>query len=205
MKLLKHFKQNTIAYLALFVALGGTSYASVAIPQQIAATHAAKSAKASITCGGSCPAAKVYWAYVGAKGNINISALTPGAPTVYDTPLGGIPGQVAHLGLGDWMVYFQQQDLSNCARFVNLTHNRGSASASGYDNGSTQDPKTGNGNNASLNSDPQGIHVLTTDAQGNAADLDFAIVALCGKASNIQFGAAPPASGTAIGQKAVRK
>lgn len=198
MKLLRHLQHNTIAYIALFVALGGTSYASVKIPQHSATTHAAKSAKASITCSGACPASKVMWAYIGAKGLINISSLTPGAPQVYDGPVGGIPAQVNHLGLGDWLVFFQQQDLSNCARFVNLTHDRGSASASGYDNGSTQAPSPGQ-DNALINSNQQGVHVLTTNAQGNPADLDFAIVVLCGKAQNIQFGASPAKAGTAAG------
>ena len=53
---LSHMKQNLIAYFALFVALGGTSYASVKIPQ-VAGTHqTAKSAKAGITCDKACPA-----------------------------------------------------------------------------------------------------------------------------------------------------
>ena len=198
MFLLRHLKKNTIAYMALFVALGGTSYASVKIPQHSATTQAAKSAKAGISCGGSCPAAKVMWAYIGVNGLIN--SLVRGAPTVYDGPLGGIPAQVNHLGLGDWLVFFQQQDLSNCARFVNLTHDRGSASASGYDNGRTQAFSPGQ-DNARINSDKQGVHVLTTDTAGNAADLDFAIVVFCAKAPNIQFGAAPPAAGLAPGEK----
>jgi hypothetical protein len=43
---------------------------------------------------------------------------------------------------------------------------------------------------------------VTTDAQGNPADLDFAVVALCGKAAGITKLPAPPASGTRIGAAA---
>ncbi|HZQ03372.1 MAG TPA: hypothetical protein VFA88_05050 [Gaiellaceae bacterium] len=175
-QLLSHFKHNTIAYFALFIALGGTSYASVKIPQ-IAHTHS--SAKAQISCGGACPASDVYWAYIGAKGGPG--AVVPGAPAVYDTALGAIPAQVVHQGLGDWLVFFQNKSLQNCGRWANLVHDRGSVSVAGWDH---------------LNPDPNAVHVLTTDQYGNPADLDFALLVLCGKAPGIQFGAAPPATGT---------
>jgi len=172
-----HPKHATIvAYLALFVALGGTSYASVKIPRLTHAEQAAKSAKAGITCGGRCPATRVYWAYVGASGGPG--AIVPTTPDVYQTAVGGVPAHLVHQGLGDWLVFFQSQDLTNCARFVNLVHDRGSASASSYDH---------------TNPDPQAIHVLTTNAAGQPADLDFVVSALCGnKASNAP---APPAAG----------
>src|SRR5262249_8526956 len=146
MRLLSHLKNNTIAYFALFVALGGTSYASVSIPQHLNSSRAAHSAKATITCGGRCPARTVYWAYVGAQGCPQVFA--PGAPNICQTPLGGVPAQVTHQGLGDWLVFFQQQPLQNCARFANLTHDRGSATVGGWD---------------SKNPNPQGIHILTTN------------------------------------------
>src|SRR5713101_1075968 len=115
MHLLRHLKQNLIAYFALFVALGGTSYASVKIPQ-VAGTHqAAKSAKAGITCGKACPASTVYWAYVTVTGLPG--AVNPG-PNVYQTAVGGVPANLVHQGLGDWLVKFKNQDLSNCARFT---------------------------------------------------------------------------------------
>jgi hypothetical protein len=161
--LLSHFQQNIIAYFALFVALGGTSYASVKIPQVVNSHQTAKSAKAGITCGGSCPASSVFWAYIGAKGVS--SRLVDGAPAVNQTAVGGVGAQVDHNGVGDWTVYFQGQDLSNCARFAELTNDRGSASAAGYDH---------------RNPVPQAIHVLTTDATGNPADLDFVVIAFCG-------------------------
>ena len=42
---------------------------------------------------------------------------------------------------------------------------------------------------------------MTTDATGNPADFDFAVVALCGKAKGITITPAP-ASGTRIGAAA---
>jgi hypothetical protein len=170
MKLLRHMKHNAVAYFALFVALGGTSYAA---PQIAAMHHSAKTAKGGISCGGSCPATKVFWAYIGAHGQIQQQQLTPNvaAPAVYQTAVGGVGAQLVHKGLGDWLVFFQGQDLSNCARIATLVHDRGSASASSYDH---------------LNPDPYAIHVLTTDATGNPADLDFMIMAFCGNSKGLQ-------------------
>ena len=179
--LLSHMKQNTIAYFALFVALGGTSYASVKIPQAIHAQQAAKSAKAGITCGGRCPATRVYWAYIGMGGGPARAPLPPvGGATAYQTAVGGVPARLIHQGVGDWLVFFQAEDLSNCARFVNLTHDRGSASAAGYDH---------------FYPDKTAIHVLLTDANGQPADLDFVVLALCGNSKNLQVGPAAPGAG----------
>jgi hypothetical protein len=168
--LLSHMKQNTIAYFALFVALGGTSYASVKIPQ-LASTHqTAKSAKAGITCGGRCPASKVFWVFVGAKGLSN--RLVDGNPAVQQTAVGGVGANITHQGLGDWLVFFAGgQDLSNCVRFASLSSDRGSATALRWDHS---------------NPDPQAIRVLTTDALGNPADLDFHVLALCGNSTALQ-------------------
>jgi hypothetical protein len=188
-----HLRQNVIAYFALFVALGGTSYASVKVPQQLAAAHSAKTAKAGVTCGGRCPASRVYWAYVGAT---SIPGYGPtgdlgffGAPAVYETAIGGVPATVQHLGTGDWLVSFTGQDLRNCGRFANLTHDRGSASVSGFD--STNQWNTYDG----------GIHVMTTDASGKPADLDFNVLAVCGLSQGHQIGAAAPATGGALASK----
>jgi len=183
--LLSHMKQNLIAYFALFVALGGTSYASVKIPQAIHTNQAAKSAKAGITCGGRCPATNVYWAYVGVTGGPGVGGIFANASgAVYQTAVGGVPARLVHRGVGDWLVYFQTEDLSNCARFVNLTHDRGSASAAGYDH---------------FYPDKTAIHVLLTDANGQPADLDFVVLALCGNTKGIQVGPAPPAAGVGGG------
>jgi hypothetical protein len=184
--LLRHMRQNTVAYIALFVALGGTSYASVRLPQSVASPQALRSAKAGITCSGSCPASNVYWAYVGANGAPGYGAqgvAVSTGPQVYDTVHGGVPALVQHLGVGDWLVSFQGQNLTNCARFANLTHDRGSASIAGWDTVSQWNQYAG------------GIHVMTTDATGNPADLDFVVGVFCGSAKGVQFGAAPPATG----------
>jgi len=178
-RLPNHLKRHAIAYIAvvaLLVALGGSSYAAVEIPQ-LGATH--QTAKSGITCTGSCPATKVFWAYIGVNGGPG--ALPGSPPNVYQTPVGGVPVHLTHQGLGDWLVYFESQDLTNCARFANLVHDRGSATVAGFDH---------------LNPDPQAIHVLTTDAHGNPADLDFDVIAFCGNSKGLQTEPAPPAAGT---------
>ncbi len=155
-QLFSHLRHNLIAYFALFVALGGTSYASVKIPQY------AHTSKAGVTCGGACPAAKVMWAYF-AIGVPN--SLAPGwTPT--QTAVGGTFPTLLHVGTGSWLVRFAgQNDLTNCARFANLTEIRGSATVLGYSH---------------LNPDPGAIPVLTTDASGNPTDAAFDILVVCG-------------------------
>jgi hypothetical protein len=163
--LISHLKQNTIAYFALFIALGGTSYASVKLPahaQGVNARQAAHTAKAGITCGKACPAATVMWAYF----SLGVpNSLAPGWGPV-QTAVGGNAATLLHVGLGNWIVRFRgQPDLTNCARFANLTQVRGSATIGGY---------------SSLNPDAGAIPVLTTDATGNPADAAFDVVVFCG-------------------------
>jgi hypothetical protein len=179
--LLSHMKQNLIAYFALFVALGGTSYAA---PQIAAMHHSAKSAKGGITCGGACPASRVYWVYVGVHGGplaqINRSIPSTAAPNTYQTAVGAVSANLVHQGLGDWLVKFKSTDLSNCARFVNLTHDLGFATAAGYDR---------------FNPDPTAVHVTTADVTGQPADLDFVVMAVCGNSKGLQTQPAPPGTG----------
>jgi hypothetical protein len=183
-KHLLSYLKHPIAYFALFAVLAGTAYASVNTPRQAATKHAVKSAttfkvlKAGITCAKACPASSVYWAYIGATGGPGAQA--PTTPNVYQTAVGAVPANLVHQGLGDWLVKFKSQDLSNCARIAELTHDRGSATASGYDH---------------TNPDPTAIHVLTTSAAGQAADLDFVVLAFCGNSTGIQSTPAPPAAG----------
>ncbi len=149
----RHLKRNLLVCFAFCLVVTGTAIASVKVAQ-----HKTE----GITCGGSCPARTVYWAYIDAVGQPG--SLSPG-PTVQQTALGGVPAQLVHVGVGSWMVFFSGKDLRNCARFANLTSARGSATVGEY---------------SSVNTDPEGIPVLTTDAQGNPADEDFVVSALCG-------------------------
>jgi hypothetical protein len=64
-----------------------------------------------------------------------------------------------------------------------LTHDRGSASVAGDD---------------SLNPNPAGIHVLTTNTAGQPADLDFVVGVFCGNSTGLQTKPAPPAAGTSL-------
>ena len=88
-RLVQHARSNAVAYLALFVALGGTSYAAVEIPR--GSVGAAQIRNHSITpvkfnpseINGSVRA----WAIVGADGHVIAGA---GKPTVTTAP--GVPG-----------------------------------------------------------------------------------------------------------------
>jgi hypothetical protein len=151
---ISHLKRNVIACFALSLVLAGTAYASVKVVQR---------ATAGITCSGRCPAAQVYWAYVQSVG-------TPGGlfgpdPFVSQTAAGGVPATVYHKGSGDWVVSFSGRDLSNCARFANLTSIRGSATVLQY---------------SAANPTPGGVEVLTTNAAGGPFDADFVIGVFCG-------------------------
>jgi len=149
----RHLKRNVIAGLVLCLVLAGTAYASVKVTQH---------ATAGITCSGHCPAARVYWAYVDSTGVPG--SLSPG-PTVQQTALGGVPAQITHVGTGSWIVYFSGDDLSNCAKFGNLTDTPGSVTVGEY---------------SSQNPDAAGIPVWTYNPQGNLTDADFVIGVLCG-------------------------
>jgi len=152
----RHLKRSVFLCFAIALALAGTAYASVKVTQH----HLA-----GITCGGSCPAKTVYWTYINATGVPG--SLSPGT-TVNQTALGGVPAQVVKNGVGSWTVYFSGKNVNNCARIANLTSIRGSATVGAY------------GTNEGSTTDPTGIPVLTTDAQGNPVDTNFVVVALCG-------------------------
>jgi hypothetical protein len=95
-KLIGHLRANTIAYLALFVALGGTSYAAVSIPAGSVGTKqlrngavtSKKLAKGSVTPAKlnsrSIAGAVVFWARIDNAGGLLASsrpATTSGWPS----------------------------------------------------------------------------------------------------------------------------
>jgi hypothetical protein len=71
-RLLAHFKSNVIAYLALFVALGGTSYAALRLPAGSVGSRQLKnhSVTPSKLDSGSIGGYVRYWAKVGTSGTI---------------------------------------------------------------------------------------------------------------------------------------
>jgi hypothetical protein len=92
-RLLDHFRTNLVAYLALFVALGGTSYAAVTLPANSVGTRQLKNNSITpIKFKTSDIAGYVaYWASVGPGGQI-VSSRPKGARLVswdptYDTGL----------------------------------------------------------------------------------------------------------------------
>jgi len=163
--LLTHFRNNVIGYLALFVALGGTSYASVAVPQASrviyghASAQTSKTAKGTGTCYGKCPATTVLWGYFGL--NVAGTAWIP-----LQTPIGGYNAVLTHAGVGDFIVHYEGlSNFTNCVKFANLTQIRGSATPVMY---------------SSVAPDAAGITVLTTDQYGNPVDADFDLMIVCG-------------------------
>jgi hypothetical protein len=153
-KKLSHLHRNLIVCFALTLVLAGTAFASVKVSQRLTA---------GVTCGGHCPASTVYWAYVCADCGQN--SLLGAGPNVIQTALGGVPASVYHQQTGVWVVHFSGRDLTNCARFANLTSIRGSATVAGY---------------SSANPETDGVTVLTTNAAGQPFDADFVIGVFCG-------------------------
>ncbi len=85
---LRHVRQNAVAYLALFVALGGTSYAAINLPK--GSVGSSQLRNHSITPGkfngkyinGSVRA----WAVVGADGTVQSGAGKPNVTVIQGTP-----------------------------------------------------------------------------------------------------------------------
>jgi hypothetical protein len=85
-RLIRHVRANVVAYCALFVALGGTSYAAIGIPRnsvgtpqlRSAAVTANKLAKGSITPtklnGSSMPGYVAFWAQIAINGQVTASS-----------------------------------------------------------------------------------------------------------------------------------
>ncbi len=81
-RLIHHLRSNAIAYLALMVALGGTSYAAINLPANSVGTHQLKAgavttnklANGSVTAkkldGKSIGGAVLHWARVGESGRV---------------------------------------------------------------------------------------------------------------------------------------
>ena len=115
-------RHNTVACLALalFVALGGTSYASVKHPShKVVGPHSGSSAAApsgAATTGVTHSANLVYWAYLSATG-----AVLSESPKLAVT--------ASHPGTGAYLVYFNNVDLTNCAVVGSVTSDYGSLAA----------------------------------------------------------------------------
>jgi hypothetical protein len=166
-----HLKRYVIACCALSLVVAGTAYASVKVAQR---------ETAGVTCEGSCPAKTVYWAYACAYCGQN--SLFGASAMVTQTASGGVPAQLYHVQTGDWIVRFDGADLSNCAKFANLTSIRGSATVLQYGASSA-------GSSLNPNPDPTAVEVLTTDANGHAFDADFVVGVLCGGGAGAQLAA----------------
>ena len=151
---LSHLKRNLIVLFALCLTLAGTAYASVTVAQ--------RSTAGGVTCGGRCPAARVYWTYVGPG---YVGGLAGSGYQVTQTALGGVPAQLYQVGSGNFLVTFTNQDVSNCAKFANVTSGAGYAVVGQF---------------SSTNTDPTQIPVQTYSPAGVLTDLPFDVGVLCG-------------------------
>jgi hypothetical protein len=114
-----HIRANLIAYLALFVALGGTSYAAITIPRNSVGTRqlrngavtAGKLAKGSITSakldGRSIAGYVAFWARIDQGGQI-ISSSEPAHTNEWST--------------GNGTIVFRGQLSSKCFALANVTN-----------------------------------------------------------------------------------
>jgi hypothetical protein len=74
-RLISHLRHNLVAYLALFVALGGTSYAAVSLPAGSVGTRQLRNGSVTrVKLNGTQFAGYVHaWAYVSAAGRIIVA------------------------------------------------------------------------------------------------------------------------------------
>jgi hypothetical protein len=96
---LRHLKANAVAYLALFVALGGTSYAALQIPAgSVGARQLENHSIAPIKFDRSQIGAYVrYWAEISAQGTVVASRPSAHLVGWHDVPSGALAG-----GLVSW-------------------------------------------------------------------------------------------------------
>lgn len=99
-RLLHHIRSNAIGYAALFVSLGGTSYAAIAIPAGSVGTHqlrngavtGRKLAKGAVSAANLNPSSiaghVADWAQVRADGHVTTSS--PKASVVFSDPTRGL-------------------------------------------------------------------------------------------------------------------
>ena len=176
-RIVGHLGRNAVAYAALAIALGGTSYAAVSLPANSVGTLQLK-ANAVISTkvkngsllrsdfkagqvprgptgpkgptGPGGPAATKLWAVIDATGN-----LARGLGTV----------STSHAGTGAYNVIFNQ-DVNSCA-YLAVIGPAGTGTAAGV------------ADVASLNGNTKGVYVETRNSTGALTDLPFHLAILC--------------------------
>ncbi len=164
--LVRHIRSNAVAYVALFVALGGTGYAAVGLaPGSVGtvqlrngAVTANKLAKGAVSrvkldtrsIGGSVR----HWAEIGADGAIEASSSK--------THVGGIPVQ------GGYVVSWADTFSIHCAAIATPT---GSALILG--------PSSGYANTHIAGAHPSSVFVDTYNAQGQPTPAAFSVAVIC--------------------------
>ena len=165
-RLVGHIRSNAVAYVALFVALGGTSYAAVRLaPGSVGtvqlrngAVTAKKLANRSVDLAKLDPkmigGTVRHWAEIGADGSVE------GASS--RTRVGGIPPQ------GGYVVSWDDTFSSHCAAIATPT---GSSLILG--------PSSGYANTHVNGQHPTSVFVNTYNAQGQPTPTAFSVAVIC--------------------------
>jgi hypothetical protein len=161
-RLLNHARSNVIGYIALFVALGGTSYAALSLPAGSVGTRqlrngavtARKLANGSITPAKLDGGAVRHWAQVNADGTIASSS-----GRAHDN---GVPQD------GDYVITWSDSFSSRCGAIA--TPEGGSGLLS---------PSAGTANTHIVDRHPTVVWVTTYNAQGKPSPAAFSLAVIC--------------------------
>ena len=158
-KLYAHLRANVVAYCALFVALGGSSYAAIAVPRGSVGSPQLRNGSVTPAKLGSPISGFVQaWAYVSATGKLYAS--------------GGV-SRVSHFSSSPntYGVLLTDRDLRGCASTASVTADQ-VASAANAPGSAVTDLQ-------SLKGSPAGAAVETFNAAGQAAPMPFLVQVLC--------------------------
>jgi hypothetical protein len=129
---IQHIRSNAVGYLALFVALGGTSYAAISIPKNSVGTPQLRNGAvtAKKLNARSIPGYVAFWARIDSAGHV----LASSAPATTGGWSGGI-------GLGN--ITFHGALPRNCFAIANIGHSGGFGSRVSFvDSGSLRGSTT---------------------------------------------------------------
>jgi hypothetical protein len=90
-RLFAHLRHNTVGYLALFVALGGTSYAAISIPRNSVGTPQLRSGAvtAKKLNARSIPGYVAFWARIDSAGQV-LASSAPATTTGWSSGVGSV-------------------------------------------------------------------------------------------------------------------
>jgi hypothetical protein len=158
-KLVAYARANVISIIALFVALGGSSYAAIAIPRGSVGTAQLKNHSVTpIKLGSSITGVVRAWAYVGANGTVYASQGVRRVSHFVSSP-------------NTYGVLVKDPDLRGCAATASVTGDEKASAPSG--------PGSALADLPTLPGAPAGAAVTTFNATGQPTPLPFLVEVLC--------------------------